>query len=90
MQEHVLILWQVVVGGGPTGIELSGELRDFLEVRLPSLSLMSCRLTVYLLYQHQGGSQVMVPRTRLTDPHHTGRGSSQCPSFIQQRTDCLY
>ena len=33
------------MGGGPTGIELSGELRDFLEVRLPSTS---CHLTSYL------------------------------------------
>jgi NADH:ubiquinone reductase (non-electrogenic) len=27
-----LISRQVVVGGGPTGVELSGELHDFLEV----------------------------------------------------------
>lgn len=29
---------QVVVGGGPTGVELSGELHDFLEVRIISFS----------------------------------------------------
>lgn len=40
---------QVVVGGGPTGIELSGELRDFLEVRpIFPMSFTPCHLTLYL------------------------------------------
>jgi len=40
---------QVVVGGGPTGIELSGELRDFLEVRpIFSISFTPCHLALYL------------------------------------------
>ncbi|KAG6888259.1 hypothetical protein C0992_009148 [Termitomyces sp. T32_za158] len=32
-EEQERLLHMVVVGGGPTGIELSGELHDFLEVR---------------------------------------------------------
>ncbi len=33
-EEVERLLHMVVVGGGPTGIELSGEIHDFLEVSL--------------------------------------------------------